>query len=58
MNYQYIEDINDLGNTADYAIKKIEDSGKETHIPNDESNKDWNEFQLWLGEGNTPLAFE
>lgn len=27
-------------------------------IPNDDSNRDWVDYQAWLQEGNTPAAAE
>ena len=26
----------------------------QVHIPNDEGNRHWVEYQAWLGDGNTP----
>jgi len=26
----------------------------DVHIPDDSENRDWQEYQVWLGEGNTP----
>jgi hypothetical protein len=33
------------------TVLRIED---QAHIPNDGGNRDWNEYQTWLSEGNTP----
>jgi hypothetical protein len=33
------------------GVQRIAD---EAFIPNDGGNRDWNEYQSWLAEGNTP----
>jgi len=35
-----------------FGVKRIADNA---FIPNDESNRDWQEYQEWLKKGNTPL---
>ena len=38
----------------DNGIIKLSDK---SNIPNDENNKDWQAYQVWLNEGNEPLAW-
>ena len=58
INYQYIEDAESPGNNASYGINKLVDSVFVLSIPNDPNNRHWKEYQLWLAEPNTPLAFD
>jgi hypothetical protein len=34
------------------VIKRLPDNA---YIPNDPENTDWQQYQVWLSEGNTPL---
>lgn len=36
-------------------IKRLPDNA---YIPNDPENTDWQAYQVWLAEGNTPLPPE
>lgn len=36
---------------TDFGVQRIADSA---NIPNDERNRDWQEYQEWLKAGNTP----
>lgn len=50
-NYQYVIDnyTNEISNTG---IRRLPDNA---WIPNDSANTDWQAYQVWLAEGNTPL---
>ena len=37
-------------------IKKRLEDGRDTFIPLDEANTDYQEYKLWLADGNTPEA--
>lgn len=48
MQYKLIENSD--------IVERKNDEGIISCIPNDPSNKDWNAYQDWLDNGNTPLA--
>ena len=56
MNYQYVADPNNPGNHLSSIILMIADDGTISWVPNDNMNSDWQAYQVWLGQGNTPLA--
>jgi hypothetical protein len=49
-NYQQIKDPS--GNINPDMIKRLPD---QANIPNDPENTDWQQYQIWLSEGNQPL---
>jgi hypothetical protein len=50
-NYQYVIDpyTHEINNSG---IRRLPDNA---WIPNDLENIDWQAYQIWLAEGNTPL---
>ena len=50
-NYQYVLDpITKQISTQE--IRRLPDG---SCIPNDDQNTDWQQYQVWLSQGNTPL---
>jgi hypothetical protein len=49
--YQYIID----GNTGAISTEVIRRLPDNAFIPNDPANTDWQAYQVWLAQGNTPL---
>jgi hypothetical protein len=50
-NYQYLFDTV-TGTISTEVIKRLPDNA---NIPNEQANTDWQSYQVWLSEGNTPL---
>ena len=50
-NYQYIIDPA-TGEISTQTILRLPDNA---YIPNDPDNTDWQQYQVWLSEGNQPL---
>jgi hypothetical protein len=56
MEYTYQQVLNVDRVTIDpNVIKRLPDNA---YIPNDPENTDWQAYQVWLAEGNTPLPPE
>lgn len=53
MQYKFVNDSN--GNLKLDQISKIDDLGTQSCIPNDPANRDWQQYQKWLSQGNQPL---
>ena len=53
MEYNYQQVIEPMtGEVSTEQIKRLPDNA---FIPNDPENTDWQAYQAWLSEGNTPL---
>jgi len=50
--YQYVKNPAPLTGINYNTIYRIQDN---TWIPNNPKNTDWQAYQAWLAEGNTPL---
>lgn len=48
--YKYVK-IDGVVSTK--VIRRVADGAA---IPNDPANRDWQEYQKWLAQGNTPLS--
>lgn len=56
MSYNYQQVINGFtGESDNGCILRLPDYA---YIPNDPENTDWQAYQAWLSEGNTPLSPE
>jgi hypothetical protein len=51
-NYQYVKKYPPMPEIDVNQIYRLPDN---TWIPNNPENTDWQAYQVWLSEGNTPL---
>ena len=51
MEYNYQQVTDPSGNINPDMIKRLPDNA---WIPNDPENTDWQQYQVWLSEGNQP----
>ena len=56
MQYKYVND--QMGNLRLNVICAIKEDGSQMSIPADPQNRDWQQYQKWLAEGNEPLPAE
>lgn len=52
MRFKLVKDLND--NTSPLCVLMITEGGMSSSVPNVDSNKDWQVFQDWLANGNSP----
>jgi len=52
MEYNYQQIVNPNGTINENLIKRLPDNA---FIPNDPDNVDWQQYQIWLSQGNVPL---
>ena len=53
MNYTYQEILDSMnGISSTQIIVRLPDCAS---VPNDPENSDWQQYQVWLSEGNQPL---
>ena len=53
MEYNYQQLLDPFtGQLTDQYILRLPDNAT---VPNDPDNTDWQQYQVWLSEGNTPL---
>jgi len=53
INYQQLKNFD--GTVTDNCISELNDGIQVCVIPNDDQNTDWQQYQVWLSEGNQPL---
>jgi hypothetical protein len=51
MTYQLY--LDQFGNPAD-GVSRHNPNGSISYIPNCSGNRDWQDYQTWLDQGNTP----
>jgi hypothetical protein len=51
-NYQQLNSITPATGINESIILRLPDN---VFVPNDDQNTDWQQYQLWLSQGNTPL---
>jgi hypothetical protein len=54
IRYKYMKDSVDPDQNSTSMIIMIDDNGTNWGVPNDIRNRDWQDYQTWLSQGNTP----